>query len=328
MNFLERNLGPGKDPGCIMPEPSTTNRELTGHPEVPQDDEGLFEMRNRTLLRLQWMLPILVIAAGLLMPSAASAQTACSPTINSCGCTIIKPGSYKIGLAINSTQGLTSNGACIEIASSFVIFDAGKKTITGPGGTTPTGIGILLHRNFRSNFLEGRGTVISGWDVGLLIQGSQIVADDFTANSNGTAGIELNKAESVELTSPTASSNLNYGIWVNHTSTSDITNSKTLTNGNIGLYVGCSNIGPTSSGCSGGPSPGNFIFTGSIAGNTNYGVALDFGAKSTIVTNQTLGGGTHNSKNDLFDANSSCGSNKWFANDSTATNNQAGGCIK
>ncbi len=114
-----------------MPEPLTTNRELTGHPEVSQDDEGLFEMRNRTLLRLQWMAPILVIAAGLIMPSAASGQTACSPTINSCGCTIIKPGSYKIGLAINSTQGLTSNNACIEIASSFVILDAGKKTITG-----------------------------------------------------------------------------------------------------------------------------------------------------------------------------------------------------
>jgi hypothetical protein len=311
-----------------MPEPFTTNRELTGHPEVPQDDEGLFEMRNRTLLRFQWMVPILVIAAGLMMPSSASAQTACSPTINSCGCTIVKPGSYKIGLAVNSTQGLTSNNACIEIASSFVIFDAGKKTITGPGGVTPTGFGILLHRNFRSVFLEGRGTVISGWDVGLLIQGSQIVADDFTANSNGTAGVELNKAQAVELTNQTASSNLNYGIWVNHTSTSDITNSKTQTNGNIGLYVGCSNIGPVSAGCPGGPSPGNYIFTGSIAGNANYGVALDFGAKSTIVTNQTLSSGTHNSKNDLFDANSSCGSNKWFANDSTATNNQAGGCIK
>jgi hypothetical protein len=285
-------------------------------------------MTNRTLLRLQWMVPILVITAGLIMPSAASALTLCTPTINSCGCTITGPGSYKIGLAINSTQGLTSNKACIEIASSFVIFDAGKKTVTGPGGVTPTGIGILVHRNFRSIFLEGRGTVISGWDVGLLIQGRQVVADDFTANSNGTAGIELNKAEAVELTNPTASSNLNYGIWLNHTSTSDITNSKTLTNGNIGLYVGCSNIGPVSAGCPGGPSPGNYIFTGSIAGNTNYGVALDFGAKSTIVTNQTLGGGTHNSKDDLFDANSSCGSNKWFANDATATNNQPGGCIK
>jgi hypothetical protein len=313
-----------------MPEPLITNRELTGHPEVPPDDEGPFEMRNRVTLFFQGVfLTTLATVGASMMPASASAQTACSPTINSCGCTIAKSGSYKIGLAINSTQGLTPAGACIEIAASFVFLDAGKKTVTGPGGTTPTGIGIWVHHPFRSIFLEGRGTVISGWDVGLLIQGRQVVADDFTANTNGSAGIELNNAEGVELTSPTASSNLNYGIWVKQTSISDITNSKTLTNGNIGLYVGCSDIGPVSSGCPGvGPSPGNYIFTGGIAGNTNYGVALDFGAKSTVVTNQTLSGGTHNSKDDLFDANSSCGSNKWFADDSTATNNQAGGCIK
>ena len=201
--------------------------------------------------------------------------------------------------------------------------------ITGPGGVAPTGIGILVHSSVRSAFLEGRGASISGWDVGLLIQGKHIVADDFTANFNGTAGVEVNNAQPVELTSPTASSNLNYGIWVRQTSTSDITNSKTESNGNIGLYVGCSAIGPISSGCPGvGPSPGNYIFTGGIQANTNYGVALDIGAKSSIVTNQVLSGGTHNSKDDLFDANSSCGSNKWFANDATATNNQAGGCIK
>jgi len=116
---------------------------------------------------------------------------------------------------------------------------------------------------------------------------------------------------------------------VRQPSSNDITNLKTQANGNIGAYVGCSDIGPISAGCPRvGPSPANFIFTRNIAGNSNYGVALDIGAKSSIVTNQTLGGGADNSKNDLFDANSSCGSNKWFANDSTATNNQAGGCIK
>ena len=284
-------------------------------------------MRNRATLRFQWILPILAIAAGLTIPAAASAQTACSPTINSCGCTIVKPGSYKIGLAINSTQGLTSNGACIEIVSSFVILDAGKKAVTGPGGVSPTGTGIWVRRSVRSDFLEGRGTAISGWNVGLLIEGSQIVADNFTANTNGIAGVELNQATDVELTNTTASSNLNYGIWVRQSSSNDITNLKTQTNGNIGTYVGCSDIGPISAGCPGvGPSPNNFIFTGNIAGNSNYGVALDKGAKSSIVTNQVLGGGAHNSKNDLFDANSSCGSNKWFADDSTATVSQT--CIK
>ena len=287
-------------------------------------------MRNRAALFFQGVLLATVVTAGaLILPASAAAQAVCPPTINTCGCTISTPGSYKLGLAINSTQGLTPNGACIEVASSFVILDGAKKNITGPGGTTPSGIGVWVHRNFRTDFLEFRGTVISGWDVGLLIQGKDIFADDLTANTNGTAGVELNNAESVELTSPTASSNLNYGIWVRHTSFSDITNSKTQNNGNIGLYVGCSALGPISAGCPGvGGSPGNYIFTGGIAGNTNYGVALDIGASSTIVTNQTLSGGTHNSKDDLFDANSSCGSNKWFGDDSTATNNQAGGCIK
>jgi hypothetical protein len=288
-------------------------------------------MRNRVTFRFQWILPTLLIAAGLMMPAAASAQTSCPPTINACGCTIVSPGSYKLGLAIDSTQGLTPAGACIEIASSFVILDGAKKNITGPGGpsTTPTGIGVWVHHPFRSDFLGFRGSVISGWDVGLLIQGRQIVADDASANSNGTAGVELNNASDVELTNTTAETNLNYGIWVKQTSSSDITNSKTESNGNIGLYVGCSDVGPIGAGCSGvGPSPGNYIFTGGIQANTNYGVALDIGAKSSIITNQTLSGGTHNSKDDLYDANSSCGSNKWFGNDSTATNNQPGGCIK
>ena len=286
-------------------------------------------MTNRATLFLQGvLLATVVIVGALTMPAPASAQT-CTPTINACGCTISAPGSYKLGLNIDSSQGLTANGACIEITANFVILDGGKKSITGPGGTTPTGIGVWVHHKNRLDFIEFRGSVVSGWDVGLLIEGREIFADDISANTNGTAGVELRNAQDVELTSPTATGNLDYGIWVKHTFSSNITHSTTTTNGNAGIYVGCSDIGPISGVCPGvGPSSGNYIFTGSIAGNTNYGVALDIGVKSSIVTNQTLGGGTHNSKDDLFDANSSCGSNKWFANDSTATNNQVGGCIK
>jgi parallel beta-helix repeat protein len=287
-------------------------------------------MRNRATLFFQGvLLPTLLIAAGLMMPAAASAQTSCAPTINACGCIIDAPGSYKLGLAINSTQGLTPAGACIEIASSFVILDGAKKNITGPGGTTPTGIGVWVHHPYRLDFLGFRGSVISGWDVGLLFEGRQGVADDATANSNGTAGVELSRAADVVLSNTTAESNLNYGIWLQATSDSDVTNSKTETNGNIGLYVGCSNLGPIGAGCSGvGPSPGNYLFTGNMQGNTNYGVALDIGAKSSIITNQTETAAGSNSKDDLYDANSSCGSNKWFGNFTGATNNQPGGCIK
>jgi Right handed beta helix region len=280
-----------------------------------------------TMRAKNFLLAPLVALGAMLMPAAALAQTACPPTINSCGCAVTAGGSYKIGLNISASQGLTPSGACVEIATSFVILDGGKKSITGAGGNSPAGIGILVRRGVHTSFLEGRGSLVSGWDRGLLIQGSNLVVDNFAANLNGTAGVELSKAQFVELSNITASSNVNYGIWLQQSSSSHVTNSKTQSNGNIGIYVGCSNLGPISAGCGGvGPSPGNDIFTGNIAGNANYGVALDIGAKSTIVTNQTLGGGAHNSKNDLFDANSNCGSNKWFADDSTATVSQT--CIK
>ena len=284
-------------------------------------------MRRYATNLLSSLLTITIAIAGFrLSASSASAQD-CPPTINSCGCAITAPGSYKIGLNIDESQGLTPSGSCIEIDSSFVILDAGKKSITGAGGTSPTGVGIWVRRGVHTSFIEGRGSLVSGWDVGLLINGSNLVVDNFAANLNGTAGVKLNKTQSIELSNITASSNVNYGIWLQHSPSNRITNSKTQTNGNIGIYLGCSNLGPISAGCSGvGPSPLNYIFTGNIAGNANYGVALDIGAKSTIVTNQTLGGGAHASKNDLFDANSNCGSNKWFADDSTATVSQT--CIK
>ncbi len=289
-------------------------------------------MRNRATLFIPGLLAATLGIVGfgaLMMPAPASAQAVCPPTINVCGCRITTAGSYKIGLALDSTQGLTPAGACIEIASSYVILDGAKKTITGPGGDSPTGIGIWVRRTARTGFLGFRGTVISGWDVGLLIEGSDIFADDLTANNNGTAGVELYRADSIELTNTTAESNLNYGIWLKQTSYSNVSNSKTESNGNIGLYVGCSDVGPIGAVCPGvGNSVGNYIFTGGIQANTNYGVVLDIGTNNSIVTNQTLSGGTHNSKDDLYDSNSSCGTNKWFGDDSTVTNNQAGGCIK
>src|SRR6202451_2475453 len=154
-------------------------------------------MRNRAMLFRQSLLAValgILVSGALAMPAPASAQTACTPTINACGCTILTPGSYKLGLAISSTQGLTPAGACIEIASSFVILDGAKKNITGPGGTKPTGIGVWVHHPYRLDFLGFRGSVISGWDVGLLFEGRQGVADDATANDNGTAGVELSRA--------------------------------------------------------------------------------------------------------------------------------------
>ena len=86
-------------------------------------------MRNRATLFSRGVLLATVVTTGaLMMPAPASAQTACPPTINACGCTIIAPGSYKLGLNIDSAQGLTPTGACIEIAASFVFPPARKRS--------------------------------------------------------------------------------------------------------------------------------------------------------------------------------------------------------
>lgn len=250
----------------------------------------------------------------------ANAQTACTPTINACGCVISTPGAYKIGANLDATQGLTASGSCIDVKSSFVTLDGGKKTITGTAASPPTGIGINIRKGVRTIFIEGRGATITGFDIGLLVQSRGGVVDNWITTANGTAGVELNRATNTVLSNITASSNANYGIWLLASSLNDIVKATTETNGNIGVYVGCSPLGPIAAACKGVKvSNADWIYAGTIPGNTNYGIALDLGVSAIIVSNNTLASGAHNGKDDLLDESSTCGTNQWISNDSTAT---------
>ena len=152
-----------------------------------------------------------------------------------------------------------------------------------------------------------------------MFQGKNSTIDDFVATSNGTAGVEFSQAKSNNLVNLNSNKNSNYGVWVRASSFNQIDILKTQTNGNIGTYVGCSAVGPAGACVGIANSNSNWIFTNAIAGNTNYGIALDVGASVSIVTNNTLGGGAHNGKFDLFDGNSNCGTNQWISDDPTAT---------
>ena len=254
-------------------------------------------------------------------------QTNCTPTIGSCGCVIASPGTYKVGLNLTASQGLNGDDSCISIAASYVTVDFAKKTITN-SGTQPTGIGITTRKGVHNLLLEGRGATVSGWDVGILFQGRNSTIDNFVATNNGTAGFELSQAKSNNVVNINSNTNSNYGVWVRASSFNQINNLKTQTNGNIGTYVGCSAVGPAGACVGIANSNSNWIFTNAIAGNTNYGIALDVGANVSIVTNNTLGtGGAHNGKFDLFDGNSNCGTNQWISNDSTATVSPSS-CVK
>jgi parallel beta-helix repeat protein len=268
----------------------------------------------------------LVLALESPALSAQNNQTNCTPTINSCGCVIASSGTYKVGLNLTAAQGLNDDDSCISIAASYVTVDFGKKTITN-SGSRPSGIGISTRKGVHTLLLEGRGATVSGWDVGILFQGKNSTIDNFVTSENGTAGVELSQAKSNTLVNLTANSNTNYGVWVRASSYNQINNLKTQTNGNVGTYVGCAALGPTGACVGIAASNYNWLFTENIGGNTNYGIALDVGANVSIVINNTLGGGAHNGKFDLFDANSNCGSNQWISNDSTATVSPAT-CVK
>jgi hypothetical protein len=257
--------------------------------------------------------------------SAQNNQTNCTPTINSCGCVIASSGTYKVGLNLNAAQGLNGDDSCISIAASYVTVDFGKKAITNSG--KPSGIGISTRKGVHTLLLEGRGATVSGWDVGIFFQGKNSTIDDFVTTSNGTAGVELSQAKSNNLVNINSNTNSNYGVWVRASSFNQINNLKTQTNGNIGTYVGCSAVGPAGACVGIANSNNNWIFTNAIAGNTNYGIVLDVGASISIVTNNTLGGGAHNGKFDLFDGNSNCGTNQWISDDSTATVSPSS-CVK
>jgi hypothetical protein len=267
---------------------------------------------------------VLVFAGPTL--AAQSSQTNCTPTIGSCGCVIATPGTYKVGLNLAAGQGLNGDNSCISIAASYVTVDFAKKAITNTGAK-PGGIGISTRNGVHNLLLEGRGATVSGWDVGILFQGRNSTIDNFVTSNNGTAGVELSQAKSNNLVNINSNANSNYGMWVRASSFNQINNLKTQTNGNIGTYVGCSAVGPAGA-CQGiANSNNNWIFTNAVAGNTNYGIALDVGANVSIVTNSTLAGGAHNGKFDLFDGNSNCGTNQWISNDSTATVSPSS-CVK
>jgi hypothetical protein len=273
-----------------------------------------------------------IIATILARPSAARADDvaakmsgpSCSTTISSCGCTITSPGFYEITAPLLSSQGLTPSGDCISIKASKAMVLFNDFDVTGPGGGTPTGVGVHLLPGASNDFIEFLGSSISGWDVGLLVEGNNNIAEDFYgANNNGTAGVELNKAKNNNINDFDANNNSNYGVWLKASSNNQINCSSFSGNTNAGVYVGCSASGPISAKCRGvGKSVGNQIYDFSTGGG-KYGVALDTGSTKSLITDGGFFG--HATIDDYFDANPGCDSNKWFGNAASATKSQ--GCI-
>ena len=276
--------------------------------------------------------------AGALMTAGtpASAQplaarpklgvTSCSSAISACGCTITKPGFYQVTANLISSQGLTAKNGCIDVQAANVVLITGSYAngapdatfdITGAGGGTPTGIGLHILHGSNDDVIE-LPSALSGWDVGILVEGNANVVEGFEAEANGSAGVELNNAQKNNINDFSADSHNNYGVWLKASSNNQINSSSSDSNVNIAVYIGCSPSGPVSAKCKGvGDSLDNRIFDHTSAINGKYGFAIDLGDTGNIVTNSNNFGATID---DVFDANLSCGKNQWFYNTFTTRN--------
>jgi hypothetical protein len=251
------------------------------------------------------------------------AVTSCVSPITSCGCTITTSGFYKLANALSSSQGLTANNGCIDITAPNVVLNTGKPVVSGdtnggfniegPGGGTPTGIGIHILKGSNNDFLE-LPSAVDGWDVALLVESNNNIVDFAFVGQpvpNGTAGIEINGGNNNNINDFRSNNNKNYGVWLRASSNNQINCSNSNSNGNIGVYVGCSDKGPINAKCSPkvGPSNNNRIFDHSSDNNTKYGVVIDLGNTGNIVTDLTA---ETNGIMDLLDENKNCDHNRWF----------------
>ncbi len=193
--------------------------------------------------------------------------------------------------------------------------------------------------------------------VGIKFNGPGAFGSDLTADSNDKNGIAaLPSAIAPYLTNLTADSNLvsgvklsgttggfvamveasidGYGVWLSGASYNTLANFTLSQNTWSGVYLGCYRSGPLGKACPVGfPPSNNNIITSvssdpsnvSAAPNTpNYGIAINVGNSYNRVIGVTA---TNDSPGTYaaFDANTGCGTDLWFNNTFTVTNQP--GCI-
>jgi hypothetical protein len=253
---------------------------------------------------------------------ANAAVIACGNSIGNCGCTITKPGFYQVTANLSSSQGLTAMNGCIDIKASKVVLNVGQPPpphqrsdgfdLTGPGGVTPTGVGIHILKGSNGDFVELPSNV-DGWDVGILIEGNNNIIEDFDADSNGTAGVEINGGKNNNINDLGAGNNKNFGVWLRGASSNQVNCSNTDDNGNVGVYVGCSSTGLINAKCSPSvpASKSNRIYDHSANSNSKYGIVIDLGNTGNNVSDVNA---TGNGTMDMVDANANCDSDLWFFN--------------
>lgn len=271
---------------------------------------------------------VLVASVGVATaPPAALAQPPIS--ITACG-KITRAGLYEVDNNLTPPAA----GDCLVVAGANVSLNLNHAQLIGAAA----GAGVHVMRSAAKMVIEGNGATIESFGVGIQIDASGVLADNFTVISNSDAGVLLNRVQQVDLSNffalnnrndgvritggsgnvlqtPTISGSGRYGVWVQGSSRNSIGNFTVQNNVLAGIYLGCSNVGPQGLCRRGATSSNsNYLFSGTAdianSGVQRYGVAIDHGDNFNRVINV---GAWQNDALDLFDVNLDCAANYWFA---------------
>jgi len=278
---------------------------------------------------------MLFLGAILSLITAARAMAA---DITACGTTITQNGFYRVAQNLTATQ-----GDCIDVKAAHTVLFLNGKTITGSGA----GVGVKVLSSASHSFIEGANATITSFGIGIEDDASFVRADNFNANSNSTGGVLLSSAKNSTFSNFQASNNGIYGVrfangansvaesamvtgngaygfWLDGAKGERIDNFDAEHNAFAGVYIGCSPSGPGNSCPGRHPHFGssNQVYNGFADGNGPYGVAIDAGASSNLVTSVES---MNNKSADMLDKSSNCGSDSWFGN--AFANATPTGCI-
>ncbi|HXR24133.1 MAG TPA: right-handed parallel beta-helix repeat-containing protein [Candidatus Binataceae bacterium] len=269
----------------------------------------------------------LILGATLAIPKVAFSQ----PPIAGTTCQkITKPGLYEIDNILIASS--PAAGDCIVITAPNVSLNLNGFDLLG----ATRAVGIHVMKTAAKAVIEGNGSTIKTFGVGIQIDAAGALADNFTVNKNTDAGVVINHTQQAQLSNFSSTDNLNdgvrivgggfnglqmtsisgngrYGVWVEGSSNNSVGNFDISKNALVGIYVGCSQAGPRAACLRGvGQSNYNHLFSGTIndSGIQQYGVAIDLGDNFNRVVNVYA---RFDSQVDLLDENPDCASNYWFA---------------
>lgn len=254
----------------------------------------------------------------------------CATQISSCGCTIKKPGTYRVTAALDGTN-LPID--CIAIDASNVLLDLHGNTIAinrDQVQTTYFVAAIHITREANRAVVVGRGSTIENFWYGIEVEGKNATLTGFTAQGNeiglyvlhahGTAasgfdvsnngdGVDIKYAAQNRLDSFTANNNGIFGVFFSSgADTNEISGFAANSNLTAGVQAGC----PTFAGASGpcfGKQRGNVILGGSANGNSD-GIVVEGSSLTHVIGNTAAS----NTGTDMFDDRADCDHNLWFGN--------------